>query len=52
MKESNILVDIVAKNFLAREIVQNTVEQFMKESAILADYVVKNLLNRVISKNI
>ena len=52
MKESNTLADIVAKNFLTREIVQNTEEQFMKESAILADYVVKNLLNRVISKNI
>ena len=46
MKESNILVDNVAKNFLPREMLQDTEEQFMKESNILADNVAKNFLDR------
>ena len=32
MKESNILGDNVAKNFLTREILQNTEDQLMRES--------------------
>ena len=42
MKELHILADNAAKNFLNREISQDTEDQFMKESNILADNVAKN----------
>ena len=48
MKESRILVDNVAKNFLNKDISLNTEDQFMKESHILVDNVASNLLNRVV----
>ena len=49
MRESNILANNVAKNFLNRDISQNTEDLFMRESNILADNVAKNFLNRDIS---
>ena len=52
MKELHILVDIMAKNFLNKEISHNTEEQFMKESNILAYNVAIDLLYRVTFKNI
>ena len=52
MRESNILVDKVAKNFLDRKISQNTEYLFMRESNIFADNVANNLLNRVVLKDI
>ena len=52
MKESHILADNVAKNFLSREISQDTEDQLMRESNILADNVANNLLNRLVLKNI
>ena len=52
MKESHILADNVAENFLHRDISQSTEDQFMRESNILADNVANNLLNRVVLKNI
>ena len=52
MKEPHILAEYVTKNFLNRDISQNTEELFMKESNILADNAANNLLNRVVLKNI
>ena len=49
MKESNISADNVGKNFLNRDISQNTEDLFMKESNILADNVGKNFPNKEIS---
>ena len=48
MKESNILADNVAKNFLSKEISLSTEDQFMKESNILVDNVANNLLPKII----
>ena len=48
MKESNILVDNVAKNLPVRVILQNIGEQFTKESNILADNVAKSLPIKII----
>ena len=39
MKESNILADNVAKNFLNKELSQDTEDRLMRESNILADNV-------------
>ena len=48
MKESNILADNAAKNFLDRIISQDTEDQLMRESNILVDNVADNLLNRLV----
>ena len=50
MKESNILADNVAKNFLSREISLDTEEKFMKVY-IIADNVAKDFLSREIAMN-
>ena len=52
MRESNILADNAAKNFLIRKISQDTEDQLTKESDILVDNVANSLLNRVVLKNI
>ena len=52
MKESNILADNVAKNFLNWEIFQDTEDQLMRVSNILADNAANNLLHRLVLKTI
>ena len=50
-RDSISLADNVARNFLNREILQNTEKQLMKDSNILADNVANNSLKWEILQN-